>query len=75
MSAPHTDPEKQTKQHRFALSGMAATVIFAFVLLLALVGFLALRGQAPTTPPVQVDGRTGASEGATATDQQTSPQP
>ena len=47
MSAPHTDPEKQKKQHRFPLLGMRSVVIWALVLLVLLAVFLTVRGNQP----------------------------
>lgn len=60
MSAPNTDVEKQKKQHKPALLGIRAAVIFAAVLLLALITWLAYQGQEPGQPDAYIDGRTGA---------------
>ena len=59
MSAPETNVEKQKKQHRPALMGIRGVVIFALILLLALIGWVASNGQTPVEPEVKIDGRTG----------------
>ena len=59
MSAPHTDPEKQKKRHRFPLLGMRAVIIWALVLLALLVVFVTVRGNAPDEEGA------GAGEGVT----------
>ncbi len=38
MSAPDTNVDKQTKRHKGALAGIAAAVIFAFVIAVVWVG-------------------------------------
>ncbi len=47
MSAPHTDLEKQKKQHRTALFGMRAVVLWALVLLGLLALYVVFRGNEP----------------------------
>ena len=59
MSAPETNVEKQKKQHKPALMGIRAAVLFALVLLLGLIGWVASQGQTPVDPEVKIDGRTG----------------
>ena len=44
MSAPDTNTDKQAKQHRGPLRGMAGVVIFALILLAALAFFVTSRG-------------------------------
>ena len=53
MSAPHTDPEKQKKRHRFPLLGMRAVIIWALVLLALLAVFVTVRGNAPDEEGVE----------------------
>ncbi len=60
MSAPKTDIDKQEKQHKPALLGIRAMMIFAAALLLALITWLAYQGQEPGQPDAYIDGRTGA---------------
>ncbi len=59
MSAPETNVEKQKKQHKPALMGIRGAVLFALVLLLGLIGWVASNGQTPIDPDVKIDGRTG----------------
>jgi cytoskeletal protein RodZ len=59
MSAPETNVEKQKKQHKPALMGIRGAVLFALVLLLGLIGWVASQGQTPIDPEVKIDGRTG----------------
>lgn len=47
MSAPDTNSEKQEKQHKGPLAGMAAVVIFAGVLLIALGAYVVYQGNEP----------------------------
>ena len=54
MSAPDTNLEKQKKQHKPALTGIRLVVIFAALLLIALVSWMF----------IQTDGREGAVEDA-----------
>lgn len=56
MSAPKTDLDKQEKQHRVPLLGMGGMVLWAAVLLVALVVFLALRGNSPSDDGASVEG-------------------
>lgn len=60
MSAPKTDIDEQEKQHKPALLGIRAAMIFAAALLLALITWLAYQGQEPGQPDAYIDGRTGA---------------
>ncbi|GAW36605.1 hypothetical protein RA2_03678 [Roseovarius sp. A-2] len=62
MSAPETNVEKQKKQHKPALVGIRGAVVFALVLLLGLIGWVASQGQAPVEADVKIDGRTGEEE-------------
>lgn len=62
MSAPQTNVEKQEKNHRPPLVGMAAMVVFAIVLLIALVVYISARGNEPEETGATVDGRTGVVE-------------
>lgn len=64
MSAPKTDLDKQQKRHRGPLRGMAFIVIFALVLLAALMTWISSDGGTPEGADVQIDGRTGAAEPA-----------
>ena len=59
MSAPETNVEKQKKQHKPALMGIRGAVLFALVLLLGLIGWVASQGQTPVDADVKIDGRTG----------------
>lgn len=59
MSAPNTNVEKQKDQHKPALIGLRGTMIFAAVLLVGLLTWLAYNGQEPRTPETRIDGRTG----------------
>ncbi|MEQ8902667.1 MAG: hypothetical protein RID11_16975 [Roseovarius sp.] len=59
MSAPDTNVEKQKKQHKPALIGIRGAMLFALVLLLGLIGWVASQGQTPVDPDVKIDGRTG----------------
>jgi len=59
MSAPETNVERQKKQHRPALMGIRGAVLFALVLLLGLIGWVASKGQEPVDADVKIDGRTG----------------
>ncbi len=47
MSAPKTDLDKQEKRHKAPLLGMRAVVLWALVLLVLLIIFLAVRGNDP----------------------------
>lgn len=59
MSAPDTNVETQKKRHKPALMGIRGAVLFALVLLLGLIGWVASQGQTPVDPEVKIDGRTG----------------
>jgi len=59
MSAPDTDVEKQEKAHKPVLWGIKGGVLFAVVLLLGLITWLAAQGQEPVTPETRIDARTG----------------
>lgn len=58
MSAPNTNVEKQTQQHRPALSGMALVVAFAGLLLVLFTAWIVAQGNTPRDASV-IDGRTG----------------
>lgn len=60
MSAPDTNVEKQEKAHKPALLGIKGAILFAVVLLLGLILWLAANGQEPVTPETRIDARTGA---------------
>ena len=47
MSAPHTDLEKQKKDHKAPLLGMRAVVLWAVILGVLLTIFIVVRGNAP----------------------------
>ena len=47
MSAPHTDPEKQKKQHRAPLLGLRSVVFWALVLLALFTILVTVRGNQP----------------------------
>ena len=47
MSAPDTDVEKQSKRHSIPLVGMIASVVFALVLLVALIMYVTAAGNEP----------------------------
>ena len=64
MSAPHTDVEKQKKEHRAPLLGIRAVVLWSVVLLILLVLFIFLTGNDPSGSEQVVDGRTGEVEEA-----------
>ncbi|MFZ3584588.1 hypothetical protein ACOI1H_20860 [Loktanella sp. DJP18] len=64
MSAPKTDVEKQEKQHRGPLRGMAGVVGFALFLLVILVIWISFNGNEPEGAETQIDGRTGIEEPA-----------
>ncbi len=59
MSPPDTDLEKQERRHKGPLGGMAAAMIFAAVLLVGLVLYLAYAGNEPGEPEEHIDSRTG----------------
>lgn len=68
MSAPHTDLEKQERQHRGPLRGMFAVVLFALVMLVIL-GFWAFnRGGTPEGAATQTEVTTGETEATGAGD-------
>lgn len=56
MSAPDTNVKKQAEKHKTPLSGMALVVVFAGVLLLIFLAWLAYNGNEPeeTGPQVEV---------------------
>lgn len=64
MSAPKTDLDKQEKQHRGPLRGMALVVAFALALLVVLMIWISYNGNEPEGAETQIDGRTGAEEPA-----------
>ena len=59
MSAPHTNVEKQEKQHKAPLAGMGAVVAFAIILLGALAIWVFYAGNDPDDADVKIDGRDG----------------
>ena len=59
MSAPNTDVEKQKKQHKAPLLGMRAMVFWSVGLLILLILYITLRGDAPEGADEVVDSRTG----------------
>ncbi|EYD77148.1 hypothetical protein Rumeso_01260 [Rubellimicrobium mesophilum DSM 19309] len=68
MSAPNTNLDKQTRQHRGPLRGMFAVVLFALVLL-AILGFWAFnRGGTPEGAATQNEVTTGETESTGASD-------
>lgn len=60
MSAPDTNVEKQVKAHKGPLAGMGGALIFAGVLLAALITYVVANGGTPQGADEQIDGRTGA---------------
>ena len=64
MSAPKTDLDKQEKQHRGPMRGMAFVVGFALLLLVILMVWISDNGNTPQGAQTQIDGRTGAEEPA-----------
>ncbi|MDT0682800.1 hypothetical protein RM543_08885 [Roseicyclus sp. F158] len=62
MSAPHTDVEKQEKQHRPAMMGIGFAILWGVVLLAVFIVFMIWRGEEPVEAETQIDGRTGAVE-------------
>lgn len=62
MSAPDTNLEEQEREHRGPLLGMAAAVIFAFILGGLLGAWLFAMGNDPGSAEERIDGRTGAVE-------------
>ena len=59
MSAPDTNVEKQAEKHKGPLTGMAAGLLFAGLLLFGLIIWVVARGGTPEGADVQIDGRTG----------------
>lgn len=59
MSAPDTNIDKQEARHKPALMGIRGVVVFAAVLFLGFLGWVAWSGQTPDDAAVKVDGRTG----------------
>ncbi|WP_281858010.1 hypothetical protein [Litoreibacter halocynthiae] len=59
MSSPNTNLEKQQRQHNGPLTGIAGVLVFAGVLLAALIGWTVYQGGEPQGAEVQIDGRTG----------------
>lgn len=52
MSAPDTNPKKQAKRHKAPLIGIAAALIFAFIVGVVLMGVLNEAGQSGDAPDV-----------------------
>ena len=59
MSAPKTDLDKQQKRHRGAMTGIITVVVFALILLAALLVFTSADGNDPEGADTQIDARTG----------------
>jgi len=59
MSAPNTDLEKQEKNHKGPLGGMAIGLAFAGLLLIGLIVWTFARGADPESG-AQIEGTTGA---------------
>ncbi|WP_386682807.1 hypothetical protein [Loktanella sp. R86503] len=59
MSAPKTDLDKQEKNHRGPMRGMAFVVGFALLLLVGLMVWTSSNGTSPEGADTQIDGRTG----------------
>ena len=59
MSAPNTDPKRQEKQHKPALTGLRLTIIVAVVALVAILSIAFLGGETPEGADTRIDGRTG----------------
>ena len=62
MSAPDTNVKKQEKEHKGPLMGMGAAIIWAVVLLAALMAWIVFNGNDPEGAETQIDGRTGQVE-------------
>lgn len=60
MSAPDTNIEKQAKNHKGPLAGIAIGLVFAGILLFGLITWVVSQGGTPEGADVQIDGRTGA---------------
>ena len=66
MSAPKTNLDKQKGRHRGAMTGIITVVVFALLLLGALLVFTSANGNDPEGAETQIDGTTGEEvEGAT----------
>ena len=59
MSAPNTDLEKQEKNHRGPMRGMAVVVGFALLLLVGLMIWTSSNRTPVEGADTQIDGRTG----------------
>jgi hypothetical protein len=59
MSAPDTNVKSEEKKHRPALIGIKATLVYAAILLVGLVGWTFLQSDGPDGAQTQIDGRTG----------------
>ncbi|SDX38540.1 hypothetical protein [Litoreibacter albidus] len=59
MSAPDTNVDKQAREHKAPLVGIAGVLTFAGALLVALIIWVVSMGGEPEGADVQVDGRTG----------------
>jgi hypothetical protein len=62
LSAPEPDLETAKRRHKGPLIGIALAVVFASVLLVALLLWLGYLGNEPGNEAPQIDGRTGAEE-------------
>jgi len=68
MSAPDTDTEKSKPAHKTPIVGMIAAVVFALVLLFALVTWLSFAGNDPETSGGVENGISTEVTDGTATD-------
>lgn len=59
MSAPETHTHNEVKAHRPVIKILLGGMVFAAVLLVALVLWLASQGQEPRDVETQIDARTG----------------
>lgn len=56
MTAPDTNTEKQTKRHKGPLLGIAAALVFSFIIAIVLIGVMdegEVSGDAPDVNPVE----------------------
>lgn len=62
MSAPDTNTKKEVRRHRPSLLGIGAAVVFALVLLFALITWVTSEGETPRDAP-EIDPAAGAVDG------------
>ena len=62
MSAPDTDTEKKNVAHRFPIMGMIGVVVFALILLFALVMWISYDGNNPGEDEMKSDVSSGVTE-------------